>query len=250
MKDLVSVIMPVHNDENFLYDSIQSVLSQRYENWELLIIDDCSTDNSPDIIKNFSNRDERIKTFRTKTPSGSPTLPRNIGTFQARGRYISFLDSDDKWNCTKLLNQIACQNSSDAVIVYSNYRKMDENGKLHNDVIVAPPRVGYKELLCGNVIGCLTALYDTMRIGKQYFPKCGHEDYVLWLSLLRNGGFAVNTNSEEAIYRVRKSSVSSDKMRAMRWQWNIYMKEEQLGLFKSAYYFINYAVKAVNKQMK
>ncbi len=251
MGDLVSVIMPVHNDEKYLHESISSVIAQSYKDWELIIVDDCSTDGSTTIIDEYCKRDNRIKALKTDIPSGSPAIPRNIGISNANGRYISFLDSDDKWRSTKLLRQIECLRKNEGVaIVYSNYRKMDEDGCLHNSTINAPSSVNYKKLLCGNVIGCLTALYDRKVIGKQFFPQCGHEDYVLWLSLLRNGEIAVNTNTEEALYRVRKTSVSSNKYRAMLWQWNIYRSEEHLGLIKSTYYFINYAIRAYNKRRK
>lgn len=251
MGDLVSVIMPVHNDEKYLHESISSVIAQSYKDWELIIVDDCSTDGSTTIIDEYCKRDNRIKALKTDIPSGSPAIPRNIGISNANGRYISFLDSDDKWNSTKLLRQIECMRNNEGIaIVYSNYRKMDEDGCLHKNTIYAPHSVDYKRLLCGNVIGCLTALYDTRIIGKQYFPQCGHEDYVLWLSLLRNGEIALNTNTEEALYRVRNTSVSSNKYRAMLWQWNVYRFEEHLGLIKSAYYFINYAIRAYNKRRK
>ena len=251
MEIIVSVIMPVHNDEKFLRDSIPSVVSQSFKNWELLIVDDCSTDGSPQVIAEFCAKDNRIKHFKTEKASGSPTLPRNIGIENAKGRYIAFLDSDDQWLPTKLERQIReFKEKEGAVMVFSNYRKMDQFGKQHLQYVKAPAKTDYRHLLKGNVIGCLSAMYDSRKLGKRYFPRCGHEDYVLWLSILREGGIAYNTNTVEALYRLRGTSVSSNKFRAMRWQWNIYTKVEKLGILKSLYYFAHYAVKAVNKRRK
>ena len=248
---LVSVIMPLHNDEQYLRDAVESVISQSYTNWELLIVDDCSTDASPCIIEEYCRQDERIRIFKTENPSGSPTLPRNIGIEQSGGGYISFLDSDDQWLPNKLERQVACfEEHPDAVIVYSNYKKTDEHGRQHRHQVTAPSCTDYGKLLKGNVIGCLTAIYDAQKIGKRYFAKCGHEDYALWLSILREGGIAFNTNTVEGLYRIRGFSVSSNKLRTMKWQWDIYRKREKLGLLKSLYYFTNYAIKAVKKRRK
>lgn len=251
MDELVSVIMPVHNDERFLNDSIPSVLSQTYKEWELIVVDDCSTDSSPEVIEAYCGKDPRIRCFKTERASGTPTLPRNIGIENARGRFIAFLDSDDRWISTKLEKQVSLFGERDNVlIVYSNYRKMDAEGNIHHGQVKAPEWTDYQRLLKGNVIGCLSAMYDTSKVGKRFFPYCGHEDYVLWLSILKEGGVAYNTNTIEALYRVRNSSVSSNKLRAMRWQWNIYTNIEKLGCLRSLYYFSNYAIKALNKQRK
>lgn len=248
--DLVSIIMPVYNDENYLLSSIPSVIAQSYQNWELLVIDDCSKDRSSQVIDEYIRQDGRIRKFRTDKPSGSPTLPRNIGIENAKGRYIAFLDSDDLWLPTKLEHQVALiiQNA-DAVMVFSNYKMMDEEGRLYNHPVVSPNTTNYSQLLKGNVMGCLTIMYDTQKVGKRSFPSCGHEDYALWLSILKLGGCAYNTNSVEAVYRVKADSVSSNKFRAMGWQWTIYTKTERLGVMRSVYYFIHYAVRAVTKRL-
>jgi len=249
MNELVSVIMPVFNDEKNLSSAISSVVTQTYENWELLIVNDGSTDQSQHIIACFAEKDERIRAFHTDRPSGSPTKPRNIGLQHARGRYIAFLDSDDQWVSTKLEHQIALfDQNSDALVVYANYDVMKESGKLYKHPVVAPSVTDYRHLLKGNVIGCLTAMYDTKKTGAILFPHCGHEDYALLLAVLRNGGKAYNTNSVEAVYRMKGSSVSSNKFRAMGWQWNIYTQIEKLGVMCSFYYFVHYAFNAALKR--
>ncbi|MBQ8456612.1 MAG: glycosyltransferase family 2 protein [Prevotella sp.] len=250
MNELVSVIMPVFNDEKNLSSAISSVIAQTYENWELLIVNDGSTDRSQQIITEYCNQDARIRLYNTSKPSGSPTLPRNIGLEYAKGRFIAFLDSDDQWVSTKLEHQIALfDQNSNALVVYANYDVMKESGKLYKHPVVAPSVTDYRHLLKGNVIGCLTAMYDTKKTGAILFPYCGHEDYALLLAVLRNGGKAYNTNSVEAVYRMKGSSVSSNKFRAMGWQWNIYRKMEHLSLGTSCYYFVHYAWNAVAKRL-
>ncbi len=246
---LVSIIMPVHNDEQYLHSSIQSVLNQGYQDWELLIVDDCSTDSSAQIIQQYCQKDARIKRYKTRQASGSPTKPRNIGVENAQGRFIAFLDSDDEWLPEKLERQVALMlQKPDALIVFSNYKLMDEDSRQYRGFINAPSQTDYAHLLKGNVVGCLTVMYDTEKTGKRFFPYCGHEDYALWLSMLRDGGKVYNTNTIEAIYRLKASSVSSNKLRAMAWQWHIYTQIEHLGVLRSVYYFVNYAFRAVIKR--
>lgn len=247
---MVSVIMPVYNTEFFLDVAIQSVLSQTYQQWELWVVDDCSTDNSSSIIKNYIERDCRIHYLKTLYSSGSPTLPRNIGIENARGRYIAFLDSDDVWLPNKLEEQLALFNEEKTVIVYSDYEKITEDGERGNRVIKAPSTVNYKQLLLGNVIGCLTAMYDTNKVGKVYFSEDSHEDYIMWLSILKKGYMAQNTNTVTALYRVRSQSVSSNKLKTLSWQWNIYVNIERTGYLKAMYYFSNYAYRAFLKMLK
>lgn len=250
-KPTVSVIMPTHNDVRFLTRAMDSVLSQSFKDWELLVVDDDSTDDTPTVIAEYAKKDSRIRPFRIDVASGSPTKPRNIGIENAIGRYIAFLDSDDLWLPTKLENQISLfQEKKDAIMVFSNYRKISEDGEQHKYPIIAPSVLGYKDLLKGNAMGCLTITYDTEKTGKQYFPHCGHEDYALWLSMLKQGGHAYNTNTVEALYRLKNSSVSSNKLRTIGWQWHIYREREKLSIAKSLYYFIHYAVRAVNKGLR
>lgn len=247
MKELVSVIMPVYNAETFLNQSIQSVIDQSYQDWELLIVDDCSSDNSASLIQHFAESDKRIKYFKTDKPSGSPTLPRNIGIEKAQGRYIAFLDSDDVWLPHKLEEQLPLFKNKNTAIVFSNYEKITEEGKRNQRIVTAPRTTNYKQLLCGNVIGCLTAIYDTQKIGKIYFESIHHEDYILWLAILKEGFIGRNTETVNALYRVRTQSVSSNKWKVLSWQWNIYINVEKVGYIKAIYYFMNYALKAYKK---
>ena len=246
----VSVITPSYNSSAFISQTIDSVLFQTYTDWEMLIVDDCSTDDSASIIKQYSKRDARIKYLKTDLPSGSPCEPRNIGIMSAQGRYIAFLDSDDVWLPNKLEEQLKLFEYADTAIVYSNYEKINEDGERGQRIVTVPPQVSYMELLKGNVIGNLTGIYDTEKVGKVYCSKIHHEDYVLWLSILKKGFVARNTNVVHALYRVRKQSVSANKLAVISWQWNIYRNVEKIGFLKACYYFIHYAWRALLKSKK
>lgn len=250
MNENVSVVMPVYNAEKYVALAIDSVLAQSYSDWELLIIDDCSTDSSAAIINKYVEKYQRIRLFHTKKASGSPTMPRNMGVKMAKGRYIAFLDSDDIWLPNKLEEQLPFFDNPDTAVVFSNYEKITEIGLRSNRVVYAPQKVDYKRLLRGNVIGNVTGVYDTNKVGKIFFQSVHHEDYVLWLSILKKGYIACNTNTVTALYRLRRQSVSSNKLKTLGWQWHIYINVEHINHFKAAYLFICYACKAFQKALR
>ena len=248
---LISIITPCYNAEKYIVQTIESVLCQTRTDWEMLVVDDCSTDGTADIVLQYAKDDPRIKYFKTVNPSGSPTLPRNIGIENATGRYIAFLDSDDLWLPTKLEEQVKTLVANpNAAVVFSCYDKINEKGEQLGRVDTSVSKVSYEELLYGNVIGCLTGMYDTEKVGKVFMRYVGHEDYVLWLEILKKGYVAVNTCNVQAMYRVRSGSVSADKFKAARWQWNIYRNVECLSIFKAVRCFVAYAFKGFLKSLK
>lgn len=247
---IVSIITPCYNSKRFIPETIQSVIAQTYPHWEMLIIDDCSTDGSDSIIQQYCKQDSRIKYFKTEKPSGSPAAPRNIGIKNAKGQFIAFLDSDDLWLPNKLEEQLPLFKNPQTAIVFSNYEKMTSEGKRNNRIVTAPSTTSYHQLLKENVIGCLTAIYDSQKTGKIYFSSVGHEDFVMWLSILKQGFIAQNTNTITALYRLNEHSVSSNKIKAFQWTWNIYRKCEQLSFFKSCFYFLHYAIRTTLKYLK
>ena len=247
---MVSIITPCYNASAFIEQTILSVQAQTYTDWEMLIVDDCSNDNSAEIIKRYADKDRRIKYLNTDRSSGSPVKPRNIGIENAKGRYIAFLDSDDVWFPDKLEKQLNLFHDKKVAVVYSNYEKMNENGERGNRIIKAPSETNYYDLLKGNVIGNLTGVYDTEKVGKVYCQNIHHEDYILWLSILKKGFIAKNTNTVTALYRVRNNSVSSNKLKVLSWQWNILRNVENLPFYKSVYCFMCYAIKAILKAVK
>lgn len=246
----VSVITPCYNSESVIKETIESVLEQTYQDWEMLIIDDCSTDRSAEIILAYCKIHPRIKYMKTEFASGSPALPRNLGIKYANGRYIAFLDSDDLWLPQKLEEQLSLFENENVAIVYSDYEKMDMMGKRAGRVIKALAQTSYRELLKENVIACLTAVYDVNKVGKVYFSRVGHEDFVVWLSILKKGFRALNTNTVTALYREQNKSLSANKWKAISWTWNIYRNVENLTFLRSCYYFMHYAVRAGFKYFK
>lgn len=246
---LVSIITPVYNAEQYLDQTIKSVLKQTYTDWELIIIDDCSTDKSSQILKAFLEDDTRIKLFSQEKNCGV-AYSRNLGIEMAKGKYITFLDSDDLWDYTKLEVQLAKLKQNDYALCYSAYRKIDSKNKIiAKHVPVKENGISYFELLKHNEIGFLTAIYDVEKIGKQEFIKVGHEDYVYWLEILKKGFKAYGINEVLASYRVHSGSISSNKLKAASFTWNIYYNIEKLGLLTSIYFFFNYAARSSIKKI-
>lgn len=251
MKDLVSIIMPMYNSAAYVVEAIQSVLTQTYTNWELIVVDDCSRDDSVARVKEFCSIDSRISLFKTDKASGSPTTPRNEGVKHANGRFIAFLDSDDMWLPTKLEEQLKVFKESDGsvAIVYSDYEKITEGGERSGRVVKAPAKATYVSMLKGNVIGNLTGIYDTAKVGKVFFQRIHHEDYVMWLSILKKDFIARNTETVTALYRVRSESLTSKKFSLLTWQWNIYVNVEKTGYLRAIYYYAIYACKGFLKSL-
>lgn len=243
----VSVVMPAYNAAATLCASMASVLAQSHADLELLVIDDASTDATPEMIAEAAARDPRVVPIRQSRNAGVAAA-RNAGLEAATGTHIAFLDSDDRWRPEKLRMQLAHLRATGATIGYTAYRRFDARGDTLS--IVRPPdAVGYADMLKSNRIGNLTGLYDRA-IGDGRFEKIGHEDYVFWLSMVRKAGRAhrVPTDEPLADYLVRDGSLSADKRKAAQWQWNIYRNVERLGRVRAAWYFAHYAAIAVAKR--
>lgn len=250
MNNLISIITPCYNADKYLRETINSAISQTYKDWELIIVDDCSIDNSADIIKEFASNDSRIKYFKTDMPSGSPTLPRNIGINHASGRFITFLDADDVMLPTKLQNQIQCFTHDNVAMVFSNYEKMECDGTRNDRIITVPKTLTYRKLLESGYVGCPTIMFDSSKVGKMQFMKTAQEDYVFALSILKKGFIAVNTNTVETLYRLVQNSRSSNKWKTAKGQWNVLRNIEELSIVEASYYFCHYAVKGFLKYLK
>jgi len=243
---LVSIIMPAYNAGRFIRKAITSVVEQTYQNWQLIIVNDCSTDNTVEVAQQFVAQDSRIQLIQ-QAHNGGVAKARNTALEQAQGDYIAFLDSDDYWLVSKLEKQMSMMSRSDVSICHSYYQRMDEFGHLTNQV-KAPDQVSYQELLKSNFIGNLTGLYNAKLLGKFYFKSVKHEDYVNWLALLKTGYDAYCIPEVLAHYRVYSQSTSANKLKAMTWQWNIYRQQEELSLMSSVYYMGYYAYYALMKR--
>ena len=245
---LVSIIVPMYNAQATIKDTIESVLSQTYDNWEMIIVDDCSSDSSATIVGEYCMRDGRIG-YHLAKENGGVCASRNKALELATGRYIAFLDSDDMWTPNKLEKQLEFMKTKQVAFTYTACDVIDENGQPTGQVRHVPSRVDYKGLLKGNCIPCLTAMIDREMVDYKGMPNIHHEDYAAWLNILRTGVTAYGIDEVLAHYRVCSSSLSGNKFKAMKWTWDIYRKHEGLGIFKSSYYFINYVVKALLKRV-
>lgn len=246
----MSVIMPCYNGQKFIGQSIESVIKQSYKNWELIIVDDCSTDNSFEIVSAYTKACSRIKLIRNKVNSGVAET-RNSGIRIASGDFLAFLDSDDLWDPQKIEVQLAFMTTYDHPISHTAYRKIDEIGNvIAAKIPVNTQGVSYNQLLRHNEIGCLTAMYNVKQLGKQYFLKIGHEDFAYWLHLLKSEQKSYGINQVLGSYRLHGKSVSSNKLVAAKYTWKIYRDIEKLSLSKSIFYFCSYAIKSTLKYMK
>lgn len=250
MGDLVSVVMPNFNGARFIDQAIGSALAQTYEDLELIIVDDCSTDDSRDIIDAFAHHEPRLRSFHHADRSG-PAVARNRAIAEARGRYIAFLDSDDLWEPAKLARQIPLHDSADCVLSYTSYQRIDESGKRLGAPVLVPPRITYDDLLKTCAIDCSTAVYDTGKVGKVYMPSIlRRQDYALWLRLLRGGSVARACADCLVRYRIYPGSLSANKLVAARYQWRVLRELEHQALLSAAYYFVHYFMKGTAKFLR
>ena len=246
---LVSVIMPAYNAEKYIAEAIQSVISQTYTNWELFVLDDCSTDGTAEIAEGFARADGRIHLLKNPQNMGVART-RNRGFDLAQGEWIALLDSDDVWHSDKLEKQLEVANESGAEIIYSSYALFTdgESGKTQYNV---PVRTNYSNMLKENVIGCSTVLLSKALLENFRFRvDVYHEDYALWLELLRNGYAAAGCMEVLTNYRIVKGSRSNSKLRAAKNRWIIYRKAEKLPLLKAISFFAAYAVNGFNKHKR
>lgn len=243
---LVSIIMPNYNSAEYIGETIESILAQTYNNWELIIVDDCSTDNSIEIISNY--KDSRIKLLHNETNSGA-AVSRNNAIEAAEGRFIAFLDSDDLWNKNKLSNHLAFMCEGDYAFSCTSYSVV--NGENQETAVFAPrkDKYTYREILKHCYIGCSTVVYDSDKLGKVYMPTNAEkrEDFACWLQILKKGADVACFHQNLTTYKVHQDSVSTNKMKMVKYQWRVYRKVERISLLKSMYYMLHWAIKGFFK---
>ncbi|EID7696656.1 TPA: glycosyltransferase family 2 protein [Vibrio parahaemolyticus] len=243
-QSLVSIIMPSYNSEGTILESIQSVLSQTYKNWELIIVDDRSTDNTWQVIQTYADKYDNIRIYQNKENLGAGAS-RNFAIKKARGRFIAFLDSDDLWTEDKLAEQIPFMLKNNYPLTYTHYSRFSSEEEL--SVVTAPEYTTYKKLMYSNVIGCLTAVYDTQALGKRYMPLIRkRQDMGLWLDILKDTPKAYCLPKPLAKYRM-DSGMTANKFSVLSYQWKFYRDVVGLSLPRSLFTFSVYAVKGTMK---
>jgi teichuronic acid biosynthesis glycosyltransferase TuaG len=246
---LVSVIMPAYNSGPYIADAVKSVLAQTYEKLELIISDDCSSDDTITIAKKAANGDERVNFISSKINTGVAEA-RNRALQLAAGRYIAFLDSDDIWMQDKLDKQIKAMKADGHGLSYGSYGFINEDGKISgNRLAKIYKNADYNSLLKDNFIGLLTVVIDRHQTGAFKFTDYRHEDLVLWLYFAKAGICMEGLVDKLAYYRISGGSLSGNKLKAASWRWGVYRKAEGLSLIKSVWYMANYIVNSIRKRV-
>lgn len=237
MKDgLVSVIMPLYNCAAFITDTIHSLQSQTYENWELVAVDDCSTDNTAEIVKALAAEDARIRYFCLEKNSGA-AVARTTSMEHAEGEYMAFLDSDDLWHPEKLKRQLAFMQDNDYAFSCTSFAQINEQGEPLGKIKRCIPKTGYNRLLLDNPVGNSTVMYSVKKMGKFTVPNIRkRNDYALWLKMLKKEKYVYGLPEVLMYYRVCTHSISSNKFSLIKYQWAVYRELEHLNIFRSAFH--------------
>lgn len=251
LKPVVSIIIPVYNAACFIESTIQTVLDQTYSEWELILIDDKSTDDSIKLITPYLKRDKRIKLLKNNTNLfAGPS--RNKGVDDARGRFIAFLDADDLWSPSKLKKQVSFMLEKDCAFSFTGYEFANEDGTPNGKKVNVPATISYKQLLKNTTISTITVMFDTTKLSKTeiMMPDIrSGQDMATWLSVLRHIGVAHGLNENLSFYRRSSGTLSSNKLKALRRTWGLYRNFEHLSLPVSVYNFIGYGYNAVKRRV-
>lgn len=247
MNELVSIVIPVYNAEKCISDTIASIRSQSYTNWEIILVDDGSTDRSLEIMKNIEG--DNIIVLEGK--GGSAALARNIGIEAAKGRFIAFLDADDLWDPKKLEKQLGFMESNDAAFSFTGYEFADEYGVSVKKIVQVPKTITYKQALKNTTIFTSTVIFDMSKLTKDqiYMPNVKSEDTATWWRVLKSGITGYGLNEGLTLYRRSAGTLSSDKIEALRRIWNLYRNVEGLSVPYSAWCFCFWALRAVIRRI-
>lgn len=236
IEGLVSIITPTYNCEKYIRETIDSVIKQTYTNWEMIIVDDCSIDNTKEIVQEYIQKDERIKYIILKENSGA-AVARTKAMQLANGQYMAFLDSDDIWLEDKLEKQISFLKANNYNIICSSYKQIDECGNELNKIIKTKIKTDYNHLLLSCPIGNSAVLYNVDQLGKFSVPDIKkRNDDALWLQILKKEKYIYGMPEVLMVYRVRANSISSNKLVLIKYHWQLYRKIEKLSVIRSAFH--------------
>lgn len=252
MEELISIIVPVYNVEKYIRETLSCVEAQTYPHWELLLVEDCSTDGTVEKITDYlaGKKDDRIRLIRQPSNQGAARA-RNRGLQEAKGRYIAYLDADDLWVPEKLEKELNFLKKREAAFAFTGYEFADENGNGTGKVVHVPASLKYTQALSNTTIFTTTVMFDTAKIGKEQLemPEIKSEDTALWFRVLRAGYTAYGLDENLVRYRRAGKTLSSNKLEAIRRIWNLYRQAEGLSLIRSAYHFCFWAVRAVKRRV-
>ncbi|WP_243242177.1 glycosyltransferase [Clostridium sp. 1001275B_160808_H3] len=248
-ESLVSIVMPTYNSDNYISESIKSVISQTYENWELIIVDDNSTDNTEEVVKEYLSIHSNIKYIRFEENKGAAEA-RNEAILLSKGRFLAFLDSDDLWYKNKLEYQLNFMINNNIEFSFSDYELIDNQGESLNKIIRMPKSLSYEEYLRNTIIQTVTVMIDRKYIEQVNMPLIRRrQDFACWLSILKKGIVAISVQETLAKYRRAQNSLSSNKIKAVKGTWYVYREIERLNIVKTIYVFIGYAWNACKKRI-
>jgi len=245
-EDLVSIIMPAYNCGDFIGVTLDSVINQTYKNWETIVVDDCSTDNTAEVVQEYINKDNRIKYHKLVKNSGA-AVSRNEAVDLASGKYMAFLDSDDVWFPDKLTKQIGFMKENDYGFSCTSYTKIDEQGEYLNRTIIAQSRRDYDGVLKTSP-GNSTVIYNAEKLGKFKIPNIKkRNDYVMWLQVIKKEKYLYGIEEPLGSHRIRSGSISSNKRSLVGYHWKVYREIENLSLIKSVYLIVYWIAVTVFK---
>lgn len=249
MKDvlpLVSIVTPAYNADRHIKETIASVQAQSLSDWELLIVDDCSKDNTAILVQDAAKLDRRIRLLKQRQ-NGGPAAARQRALDEAKGRYIAFLDSDDLWLPYKLEEQLSFMRQCEAALSFTSFRRISEDGSDIGRLIKIPRSLSYPDLLKNTAIATSTVVVDSIKTGRLSMARTYYDDYALWLDILRRGHAAHGLQRDLMRYRVVSRSVSRNKSRSAYWVWRLYRDVEKLSFLYASWCFLNYSLHAVIK---
>lgn len=247
---LVTVVMPAYNAARYVEEAIGSVITQTVTDWELIVVDDCSADDTCMLVEKLAEKDARIRLVRNAENSGVAKT-RNRGLDLARGRYVAFLDSDDIWYPQKLEKQLALLERKKADLCYTSYRLVKAADKAHISNYLVPGETSFEDMLRQNRIGCSTVVMTRELANRHRFTTdFYHEDYVLWLRMLRQGAYFTGLRDVQVDYRFYPTSKAGNKLTSAKHRWEIYRSCLGLSVWKSIGYLADYALAGVGKYWK
>lgn len=247
---MISIVVPVYNAAGFIKETIGSVKRQTYTDWELLLVDDCSSDESVALMEEEAAHDPRIRVIRQPQNMGAAAA-RNRGVQEAKGRYLAYLDADDLWRDDRLSSCLAFIEEKKVAFVFSGYEFADENGRGLGKIVRVPACLTYAQALKNTTIFTSTVLFDLEKIPKDLvsMPRIKSEDTATWWRILRNGYTAYGLDRNLVLYRRSAGTLSSNKLEAIRRIWHLYRDAEQLSVPYSFYNFVFYALRAVLRRV-